>query len=276
MVRARPSVPHDPALRDSARVAAWSVGLSGLAAALGALLEAHRAGSLAVQAFVVEWGAGRLGVAWSDPTAPPPTTGDVVRRACRGALLGLGAALVTLSFALLTGGASLSRAPVNGSELLLGVVVALFSAARDELLLRGLVLRAFRHTLPVRSALPLAVCGAVAAAARVAEVPGGELRPLFTSVTGLATLAIAALGGVCLTTLWLRDRGAWVALGAHAAWTLVTTTVLAGGLCDARWASSAWGGGPGGMSSSLAVVVPLAGITAAASHAWYRASSGRR
>ena len=60
-------------VRESARVAGWAVGLSGLVSLVGALLAQHRAGSLAVQTFAAEWGAGQLGVAWSDPEAPVPS-----------------------------------------------------------------------------------------------------------------------------------------------------------------------------------------------------------
>jgi hypothetical protein len=252
------------------------------------LLAQHRAGSLAVQAFAVEWGAGRLGVAWSDPEAPPPTTPQVLRRLAKGALLGLGAAALVLGFAGLTGAVRLSRWTFSGPELLVGIGVAVFAAVRDELLQRGLVLRAFRHTLGPASKGLLAVCAAVAAAARLGQAPSDDVRGLLTTPSGLMTLVFAALGGVCLATLWFRDRGAWMACGARATWTLSTTTIISGGLCDARWSPSVWGGAGGAPSAgaaaagvdgslqgSVAAGLALLVVAAGAAYTWYRPVAGK-
>ncbi len=249
--------------------------LSALVSALAALLSAHRAGSLAVQAFVVEWGAGRLGVAWSDPEAPPPNGRQIAARLGKGVLFGAALGLFVLGFARLTGAATFTAWTFAPSGLAVGAAVAIFSAVRDELLLRGLVLRTFRHSLggpasPVR----LAVCGAVAAAARVGQLGDEPLVAVF-SLSGLIALASAALGGVCFATLWLRDRGAWMAFGAHTAWALLTTTVISGGVCDARWRSGGWGGG-GGLEGSGAAAVGLAAIATVATYAWYRAVANTR
>ncbi len=152
-------------------------------------------------------------------------------------------------------------------------MVAILGAIRDELLLRGLVLRVFRHTLPVN--VTLLVCGAIAAAARVGELRDETIAALLVSPTGLASLAVAALGGICLATLWVREGGAFRACGAHAAWTFVTTALVSGGACDATWSGTAWGGGS--VDASLATVTALSLATAAALlvHArWYGARRG--
>ena len=67
-------------VRESAKSAAWSAGLYAGVAGVGALLAQHRGASLATQVFAAEWGAGRLGVSWSDPEAPLPRTSDVLAR----------------------------------------------------------------------------------------------------------------------------------------------------------------------------------------------------
>ena len=222
---ARPSKPPPviPArTREAARIASWAVGLQALVSALGALLAQHRGGSVVVQALVAEWGTGRLGVAWSDPTAPPPSTRDVARRAGIGALLGASAAVATLGLAWATHAAELRdvhRRPVRAHD---GRPRRDVRGRAGRVLLRGLVLRTFRHTLPF--SLQLVVCGLIAAAARAGQLTETPLASLVTTPASVASLAIASLGGVCFATLWLRDRGAWMACGAHAAWTVATTT----------------------------------------------------
>jgi hypothetical protein len=269
---ARPLASLSPTLRDSARVAAWALGLTAGNAALAALLEQHRAGSLAAQAFVVEWGAGRLGVAWSDPDAPVPSAGSLIRRVGLGLSLGVGAALFVVAFAWGTGAAHVTVGSVSLPAVVVGVVAAIFTAVRDELLLRGLVLRAFRHSLaqgPMRGVpAQLAVCGLVAAAARGAQLPDGEVRSALVSVSGLATLTLAGLAGASFATLWLRDRGAWVACAAHAAWVFATTTAVSGSLLDVRWTAGAWGGGA--FESSVGASLAVLAITAVAALTCYR------
>jgi hypothetical protein len=254
--------------REAARIAGWALGLQTLVSALGAVLAQHRGGAVAVQALVAEWGAGRLGVAWSDPTTPPPNTRAVARRAAVGALLGAGAAAATVGFAWATRAVSFEPCAAAPSGLVMGVLVASFVAVRDELLLRGLVLRAFRHTLAPW--LQLVVCGVVAAAARAGQLADTHLVSFVTTPEGVATLAIAGLGGVCFATLWLRERGAWTACGAHAAWAVATSTAISGGVCDARFRATAWGGWTDGFDASLAVVAALGVVTAAATFAWHR------
>ena len=268
-------------VRESARVAGWAVGLSGLVSLVGALLAQHRAGSLAVQTFAAEWGAGQLGVAWSDPEAPVPSNALLARRVARGAGLGLLAAGTSLVFASLTGAATFGRPRATPYELLAGLAIATFLAMRDELILRGLTLRIFRHTLP-----PLArllVCGAVAAAAHVAQLPDASLASFVTTAAGGCSLAIAAMSGVCFGALWLHERGAWTACGAHVAWGLTTPSAISGGLWDARSATSVWGGAGGavqGVDASGAITVALVLITGAVLFAtrstWYRADARTR
>jgi membrane protease YdiL (CAAX protease family) len=219
-----------------------------------------------VQAFIAEWGAGRLGVSWSDPHAEIPTTNAVLARIGRGALLGLAAALVVVVFAVVTRAARVTAGSVGPSALLLSLLVAIFTAVRDELLLRGCVLRAFRHTLG--EPLQLVVAGLVAAAARAGQLSDVPLETLLGSPAGLVSLLIALLAGVCFTTLWMRERGAWMASGAHAAWGLATTSLISGGACSVSWSGTVWGGG--GEDASGAALVALTGIATVATLLWYR------
>jgi hypothetical protein len=262
------------AVRESARIVGWIVGLEAAITAIGGLLASHRAGSLAVQAFVAEWGAGRLGVAWSDPEAARPTTRVVARKVGVGLVLGLSAAAVTLAFAALTRAVTISPPSVAAPELLLGLVAAALVSVREELVLRGLVLRAFGTTLSPR--LQILACGAVAAAAKLGRMEGTPIGSLGAASFTAAALAAAALGGICFATLWLRERGAFTAWGAHTAWTLATTTAMSGGVTDGRWSETRWGGGTLGFDASLAVVTGLGLVTVVALSAWYRGDARTR
>ena len=48
----------------------------------------------------------------------------------------------------------------------------------------------------------------------------------------LAAVVLAAASGWFFAALWQRDRGAWMALGAHGAWLLLFGSVMHGGLFD--------------------------------------------
>jgi Type II CAAX prenyl endopeptidase Rce1-like len=251
------------ALGEAARTVGWALALDTAVTSLGALLAQHRPGSLAAQAFAAEWGAGRLAVAWSDPEQTPPSGAVVARRVAKGALYGLGAAGVVLGFALLTHAATFGSTSPAPTDILMGVILAGLIAMRDELLLRGVVLRAFRHTLGQVGLL--LTCAAVAAAARLGEAHDQPLASV-----AAPTLLVAGLSGLSFATLWLRERGAWTAWGAHTVWTAATTTAIDGSALQVRWATSAWGGDREGLSGSLAVASALALVAASASFAWYR------
>ncbi len=253
----------DAGTRDLVRVAAFTLGLFALVQAIGSLLAQHRAAAASAQAFAAEWGAGRLGLAWSDPMAPPPNARASARRALYGCAVGLAAAAATLAFAAATRAVLVDLRAPAAADIASGALVALLASVRDELVLRGLVLRAARHAMSPRARV--AVCAAVAACARLGQVDGGSQGTLFGSGSSAtaASVACAALAAVPLSLLWLRERGAWSACGAHAAWTFGTTTV-AGSVLDARWAQSLWGGRGGalGLEGSLAAVVLLGCVAA--------------
>jgi hypothetical protein len=127
--------------------------------------------------------------------------------------------------ALATGDASLAPAPALGGSvelLAVGLFASALAAVRDELVLRGFVLRATRGLLPTW--VCLVVCGAAAAAARFG-VEGGSL----------VALAAEALRGIALGALWTRDRGAWMAFGANASWMWTLGSLTHGGLLDVRF-----------------------------------------
>ena len=247
---------RDAVVRDVTRVVLWGLVFYAAVQLAGAWLVKSRLGAAAVQAALAEWGAGRVGVAWSDADAPPPVWTAIARRAARGAAIGFAVAALVVTFALLTRAAKLApNAPVL-VQLPLGLLTSALVAVRDELLLRGLVLRALRGAAP-RPVIALA-CGLAAAAAAFGA---GHVSPV--------ELAIAGAGGIAFAAMWQRDRGAWLAVGAHAAWAWTTGSMLRGGVLDVRSVPGMWGGGDAGIEGSVATLVVLVPVAAAAI-AWAR------
>jgi hypothetical protein len=230
----------------AARVASAALALWGAVQVAAVALERRAVALGLVQAMLAEWGAGRMGIAWSDPLGPVATTRDILRRTARGAALGGAAALAAVAAALTTRSATATFADSASLEMLgVGLVAALLAAVRDELILRGFVLRATRGLAPPW--VSLLACGMAAAAARFG-VDGAS---------GTA-LTAEALRGVALAALWIHDRGAWMAWAANASWTWTFGSLLHGGLVDIRFVADA------DDAASTLVVLTIAALSAAA------------
>src|SRR5207302_9605965 len=126
-----------------------------------------------------------------------------------------------------------------------------FVAMRDELLFRGLVLRVLPDTTP--GPIALFCCGLSSAAAAFGA--GAKTAP---------EILTAGLGGIAFGALWRRDRGAWLAWGAHTSWLVTTDLFFRGGLYEAHVAASSWGGADAGPLGGAAAVVALLPFSAAA------------
>jgi hypothetical protein len=234
------------------RIAAWGIALYAAGRIAALLLQSMSLPAAVAQAVIAEWGVGRLGVAWSDPTQPLPSTGSIARRAGMGALVGVVAAAIVVGFLATTRAVILERSDPALSMILVGLVTAGLYAMRDELLLHGLVVRAL---VTVESPiLKVLACGLTSAAAAY-----GDIGPSAPS-------AIAAQGllGIVFGALWVRDRGAWPAWGAHTAWLFTTSALMQGGIFEARVASSTWGGADAGPLGGMAAVIALAPLAAGA------------
>jgi hypothetical protein len=234
-----------PTLREARRVVGWGLGFWGAAQLAVAVFANNSTALVASQAVLAEWGAGRIGVTWSDPLVAMPSGKALAKRAALGAVLGMGAAALVVVVALVTRGATTaSPSPAVGS-LALGLMVSGLAAVRDELFLRGVVLRATRGLLPAWAAL--AACAAAAAAGRFG----------LEGALGLSLL-IEGLRGVALGCVWIRDRGAWMAVGASTAWTWTLHSVVRGGLLDVRFATDSDAGVPALVTVALAAALALA------------------
>lgn len=234
--------PIDPraALRDRARVVGWGLALFAGVQALGMWLAKNHTGAVIAQLVLAEFGTGRLAVAWSDPLAPEPTTRVIAKRAGLGAVIGASAAVVLLGAALAVRQATIADVGFSASTLLIGSVVTGASAARDELLLRGLVLRALGPRASV--GLRLGVCAVAGIAFRFGT--DGAATPWGLAVSGLMAVGFAAL--------WISDRGAWLAWGAHAAFSLMLGPLAQGAVLDVRTVGAPLDAGPLGLAVAAA------------------------
>jgi hypothetical protein len=238
-----------PALADASKLVTSGLLFWAGAQLASTVFDRSATAAVAVQAAIAEWGAGRMGITWSNPLQPAPSFRALRLRIALGAGLGLATMGVVVVVALATRAASIHVAVPAVSSLLIGLIVGTLGAVRDELLLRGFVLRTMRGLIGTPAAV--LVCGGAAAAARF-------------GIDGVLTLAIAveALRAVALGTLWVRDRGAWMAVAANAGWTWAAGPIVHGGLLDVRFRTEVDAGFP-------AIVV----LAAAAAAAFYWVAS---
>lgn len=225
-------------LRDRARVVAWGIAILCGVLFAGAYLAQNHTGAVIAQIVIAEFGTGRLGVAWSDPLAPMPTAKAIARRIGRGALLGAAAAVVLLGASVAMRAATLEVGSLSVASLVAGFVTSACVAARDELLLRGLVLRALGPTASFNTRI--ASAGFAAVAFRFGIEPS----------VAWPSLVFALFGGIACACLWMRDRGAWLAVSASTAFAFITGPVSQGALIDVRAS-----GGSSALDASVAAVV---------------------
>jgi hypothetical protein len=234
------------------RTAAWGLVIYTATRLIGMVAASTSMAAAVAQAVAAEYGAGRLGVAWSDPHDPLPSAGQMTRRASIGAALGAGAAAALVLVAWATNAAILEKPEATSwSIIAVGLVTAALTAMRDELLLHGVTLRAL---VSVESKVARALaCGVTSAAASLGD-------PSATPKLAIAQFLL----GTSLGTLWVRDRGAWVPWGAHLAFLFVTGTFFGGGALAMRNAASGWGGAEAGLLGGTVALVVLGPIAFAA------------
>jgi hypothetical protein len=228
----------------SVAVAGWGLLCFAGTRAIELVLESQSMAAAVGQAVLAEWGASRLDVTWSESTATAPAT--IARRAAFGAALGFAAAGVLFILLRSTNGIFVQPTrEISISLLLIGLATAALNAMRDELLLHGVTLRALAN---VDNLVAKALACGLTSAGSALGAPDANAR----SVTA------RALFGVALGALWVEDRGAWRPWAAHAAFLFATTTLLHGGVVDARIVTSTWSGGESGLFGGVAAVLTLA------------------
>lgn len=196
-------------LRETARLVVLGLAVVAAVDFVGSWLHERATGAAAVQLAIAEFGAGKLGIAWSPADTVAPTTRSIALRAARGAGFGFAAAIVMWLVGMATKAIAFRIVPPAFAEIAVGLLVAVLLGARDELLLRGLVLRitgTWWKGWPV-----LAACAAAAVARGWSAdnaTPNGAI--------------VAACAAIALGCIWLVDRGAWMAVGANAAFTFAS------------------------------------------------------
>jgi hypothetical protein len=201
--------------------AAWLLGVAAVLQILERVLPAVSVGVAILGALLVDYCAGRSGVRWTTVEGESPLA---ARRVAGGAAValavGLGVILVARAAGWLAGhGEGVHASSAIGFAVLRAAAVA----TRDELLYRGIPLAAAARA-GVRPSVARAFAALVGGAA-IALVPGSSP----------AAVALAVAGGWLSASLWARDRGAWGAVGAAAAWQVLFGSVLHGGLFDVDW-----------------------------------------
>jgi membrane protease YdiL (CAAX protease family) len=207
--------------------AGWLIGTAAALRALDTLLGQNPLAAALLGAILADLAAGRAGVRWDETTPkdglrPPGYARAAAKRLGLGALVASGVLAVTVVV-----GVALGRAEVQRGVPTLGLAIAAGRggavAVREELLYRGLVLHAADRARLARWIGPI-FSGLASASALLLE-PG----------TSLPALALAAAAGWMFAILWQRAGGAWAAIGAHAAWSLVLGAVLRGAVLDVTW-----------------------------------------
>lgn len=228
-------------------VAVWGIVLFAGCRAFDVLLEAQSLAAAVAQVVLVEWGASRLGVVWTDP-ASPPRTSALAKRVAQGAAVGF--AVAALVIGTLVASRALTLEPVARAEiavLAIGLFTAALHAWRDELLVHGIPLRALSGTATASPLSRTLACGVTSAGMALGR-PDADPRTVFA----------AALVGVVFGVLWLQDRGALVPVSAHAAFRWASGALVSGGIVHGRLAADAWAGGNAGILGGTAAVVALA------------------
>lgn len=244
------------------KIAGWGIAIDAAVHVVGTLLESRSLAASMAQAIVTEWGTGRLGVRW---TAAEDTgenaDAKLPKRIALGAAVGAATAGLVVGFLVATRAVVLTRGPGALAMTATALLTSGLTAVRDELLLRGVVLRALAGT---SSAMPkVLACGLVGAAAAIGEA--GNVGP---------GIMVELILGFAFGALWIHDRGAWLAWGAHTSWLFVNALLLGGGVFEARVAATSWGGGSAGPLGGMAAVVALLPI-ASASILWPALATSR-
>ena len=240
--------PPGPPLAEIGIGLAWLLGAAAMLQIVELLLGRVIMGAAIAGAVIADLASTWAGVRWD--VGEKRHWKDAVARLGAGA--GLAAAVVAATFAL---GAATGRVEIHAGAPSLGIFLVILRAAaiavRDELIFRGIPLVA-----AARAGVPKPIArgfAALAGAAAIATLPGASP----------ASITLTVASGWLFATLWQRDRGAWSAVGAHAAWALLTGAVLRGGLVDMAFREGNLGLGPRASGAPAWIAAAMALIAAA-------------
>jgi hypothetical protein len=227
------------------RTAGLGAGLYAIVTVIGGFLQSTPLAALVAQAVGAEWGGGRLGIAWSDPLAPVQTNKELARKIGKGALLGLVACGALVELLQITHTARFATASFSAAALGTGLLSAILTAVRDQLLFSGLTLRVLSKT---DARVPkIVACGATAAAHAFVS-PGATLHEV----------AAGGALGLFAGALWLSERGAFRAVAMNAGWLFAAQTLFRGTFVDVIPNDNAVAGAEAGITGGWAATIVLA------------------
>lgn len=223
---------------------AWLLGIAALLQLVELFMGHILLGAALAGAVIADVACTWAGVRWDQGEKRPWKA--AVNRLAAGA--GVAAAVVAVTFAA---GAPIRKLDISAGSpsmgIFLGVLRAASVAIRDELVFRGVPLVAAARagvSKPIARGF-----AALAGGAAMVSLPGANP----------ASVALAVASGWLFATLWQRDRGAWSAVGAHAAWALCTGALLRGGIADIAFHEGNFGLGPraSGLPAWIAAAIAL-------------------
>lgn len=231
---------------------AWLLGSAAALLIIERLLRSATLAAAILGAVLVDAGASRAGVRWSEADEGARFDWQrALKRVAAGAGVALALGGIVLAVAVARGWLHGHEGPSLSSAVLFAMVRAAAVATRDELLFRGIPIVA-----AARAGVPAPIARAFAALA------GGAAIALVPGVTP-AAIAIAVASGWLTAALWQRERGAFMAVGARAGWLLLFGSLLHGGLFDVDWnvgslaiGNTSWGA-PAWLSAGVLAVGAL-------------------
>jgi hypothetical protein len=228
--------------------AAWLVGLAAAVQILDQVVGPANLGAAIFGALAVDLAASRAGVRWDAGGAEAGAPRLGAQRIAAGAAVALSAGGLVIAVAAAFRWLHVEAWVRPSAALAFAVARGAAVAVRDELLFRGIPLAA-----AARAGVPAPIARAFAA------LVSGAAILMFPGVTP-AALAMAVASGWLFAALWERDRGAWAAVGAHAAWVVLIGSGLHGGGLDIAWTNGelAIGASASGPPAWVATVVLVA------------------
>jgi hypothetical protein len=204
---------------EALRLALWGAAICAGWSLIARFLGDGALGTAAVQTVFSEGACGRLGVAWSDPRKDPPQGAAIATKVIAGAASGVLFVALAITAAKVTG-VSVRAGTFSLPALGVAGASAVLLAIKCELVEHGLMLR-------LLAAVPAQVQRVLACALASAAVHFGSV-PHSSPVSLTTTACIGAFTAL----LWVRQRGAWMAVGARSTIFLGVQTGTAGSLLD--------------------------------------------
>jgi hypothetical protein len=249
--------------------AGWLVGLSALLTLVDGVLGTVQIARAVLGGLLISLAMGRAGVLWDDDDPDADSYKKPALLALGGAARGASVALFTIAISVGLGWASIGKGN-PAPALLVGLLVAVGNAVRDELLLRALPLHFARRAGLVRGGGkgPFSVAtptelGVVGFCALLSAAP-----LVLAARSTASSLVLAASIGAMHAAMQLRTRSVWGPVASSFALRLLLGPTLQAGLLRIDWArgeltvGTTDGGDAVWIFAALALAVAAVGVPA--------------